>query len=66
MWCKFCYCYMGIFSLEYFCESCSFIKRLYLLNKEGKERDTFIDKLKIVFLKGQPIEKLEALKTEVK
>ena len=62
VWCKFCNTYIGVLTFDYFCEECSFIKRLYLLNKEGNERREFINKLKIVFLKGQPIEKIEQSK----
>ena len=59
MWCKYCGCYIGLFSLGTFCDDCNFLRRLYLLNKEGTEREEFIKKLKIVFLKGVTLESIE-------
>lgn len=65
MYCKYCGKYIGLFSLETFCCDCAFLRRLYLLNKEGPERTEFINKLKIVFLKGVTLESLEKNKKEI-
>ena len=53
MYCKLCGSFIGFLNMFSFCEDCGFIRRLYLLNKEGDERKAFIAKIKSVFLKSE-------------
>ena len=63
MYCQFCGEYIGILTMRSFCDSCDFLRRLYLINDKG----AFIKKLREVFLREvKVLEEHDKKKNEAK